>query len=173
VTATSAASDVAFGCEISEDREHCAIVIAGRAADSAGYVVDLAWYDHPRDVLGQLADFYGQWSPVDVVVDEKSQSATLVKPLAAIGIAVKTVSILDVATAHAEFLDLVKDGLLLHRNQEPLTAAVRAAQQKPLSGAQAWQRRVLVDQAPLVAGTLAVWAFRRWEEASVADVWVI
>jgi hypothetical protein len=173
VQATPAASDCAFGCEISEDREHCAIVIAGRAADTAGYVVDLAWYDHPRGAVDQLAELSGQWYPVDVVIDEKSQSSTLVKPLAAAGIAVKTVNILDVATAHAEFLDLVKDGLLLHRSQEPLTAAVRAAQQKPLSGAQAWQRRVLIDQAPLVASTLAVWAFRRWEEASVADVWVL
>jgi hypothetical protein len=173
VQATRAASDVAFGCEISEDREYCSVVIAGRAADSAGYVIDLAWRDHPRSAVQQLAELSEHWYPVDVVIDEKSESCTLVKPLAAAGVTVRTVSILDVATAHAEFLDLVKDGLLLHRSQEPLTAAVRAAQQKLLSGANAWQRRVLIDQAPLVAGTLAVWAFRRWEEASVADVWVL
>jgi hypothetical protein len=173
VTAIRAASDVAFGCEISEDRAYCSLVIAGRAADSAGYTVDLAWRDHPRGAVLELEQLVEQWQPVDVVIDEKSESCTLVKPLAVVGVAVRTVSILDVATAHAEFLDMVKDGLLLHRSQEPLTAAVRAAQQKPLSGAQAWQRRVLVDQAPLIAATLAVWAFRRWEEASVADVWLV
>ena len=59
--------------------------------------------------------------------------------------------------AHGEFLDLVNDGGLAHLDQPPLTAAVRAAQQRPLAGAQAWdRRRWQVDQSPLVAATLAV-----------------
>jgi hypothetical protein len=32
---------------------------------------------------------------------------------------------------------------------------------------------VAVDQSPLVAATLAVWAFLRWEELSQPGVWVI
>jgi hypothetical protein len=58
-------------------------------------------------------------------------------------------------------------------NQDPLTKAVQAAQQRPLAGAQAWERRITVDQSPLVAATLAVWAFRRWEELATPGVWAI
>ena len=65
------------------------------------------------------------------------------------------------------------DGALAHLDQPPLTAAVRAAQQRPLAGAQAWDPKVDTDQGPLVAATLAVWAFLRWEELATPGVWVV
>ena len=67
----------------------------------------------------------------------------------------------------------MNDGGLAHLDQPPLTAAVRAAQQRPLAGAQAWERKVAVDQSPLVAATVAVWAFLRWEELAAPGVCVI
>jgi len=79
----------------------------------------------------------------------------------------------DVVIAHGELLDLISDGRLAHLNQPPLTAAVQAAQQRPLAGAQAWERRMQVDQSPLVAATLACWAFRRWEELAAPGAWVV
>jgi len=79
----------------------------------------------------------------------------------------------DVVVAHGDFLDLVNDGRLAHLGQPPLTAAVQAAQQRPLAGAQAWERRVVVDQSPLVAATLACWAFCRWEELATPGVWQV
>ena len=78
-----------------------------------------------------------------------------------------------VAVAHGEFLDLVRDGGLAHLDQGPLTAAVRAAQQRPLAGAQAWDPKVETDQAPLVAATGACWAFCRWEELATPGAWVV
>jgi hypothetical protein len=62
---------------------------------------------------------------------------------------------------------------LAHLDQPPLTAAVQAAQQRALAGAQAWERRVTVDQSPLVAATLACWAFRRWLELATPGVWAV
>jgi hypothetical protein len=79
----------------------------------------------------------------------------------------------DVAVAHGEFLDLVNGSGLAHLEQPPLTAAVRAAQQRPLAGAAAWERKVAVDQSPLVAATEAVWGFLRWEELASPSVFVI
>jgi hypothetical protein len=163
---------VAFGAEISEDRKHAAIVGAGRG-DSGRIVADLVWYDHPRGAARRLAELYGKHEPVDVVVDGKSQAATLLKPLADAGVLVTQPVTSDVAVAHGEFLDLVNGGQLEHLGQEPLTLAVRAAQQRPLAGAQAWERRVGVDQSPLVAATLACWAFCRWEELASPGAWVI
>jgi hypothetical protein len=105
-----------------------------------------------------------------VIVNPKSHSGTLVKPLADAGIVVAQPSAQDVAVAHGEFLDLVEDGGLEHLDQKPLTDAVRAAQQRPLAGAAAWDPKVAVDQSPLVAATLAVWSFLRWEEVSAPAV---
>jgi len=164
---------VAFGCAISEDRKHGSIVAAGRSG-SGKILVDLApFYAHPRDLVARMAVLYAKHDPVAVAVNPKSQSGTLVKPLADAGVLVLQVTAQDVAVAHGEFLDLVNDGGLEHLDQPPLTAAVRAAQQRPLAGAQAWDPKVAVDQGPLVAATLATWAFARWEELATPGVWQV
>jgi hypothetical protein len=164
---------VAFGAAISEDRKHGSILAAGRSG-SGKILIDLApFYDHPRRLVARMGVLYVKHDPVAVVVNPKSQSGTLIKPLAEAGIVVTEPSAQDVAVAHGEFLDLVNDQGLEHLDQPPLTAAVRAAQQRPLAGAQAWDPKVQVDQSPLVAATLAVWAFLRWEELAQPGVWAI
>jgi hypothetical protein len=165
--------EVTFACEISEDRKHAAVVAAGREKDGTRVVVDLVWYDHPRGAVARLAELGVKHDPVATVIDPRSQAATLIRPLAEAGVTVTEPATPDVAVAHGEFLDLVNDGRLAHLDQPPLTAAVRAAQQRSLAGAQAWERRVPTDQSPLVAATLAVWAFLRWEELATPGVWTI
>jgi len=165
--------EVAFGLAVSEDRKLASIVAAGRERGGTRIVVDLVWYDHPRGAVARMSGLYGKHDPVDVVVNPKSQSATLLKPLAEAGIVVTELSVEDVVVAHGEFLDLVNDAGLVHLNQPPMTAAVRAAQQRPLGGAQAWDPKVAVDQGPIVAATGAVWGFRRWEELAQPGAWVM
>lgn len=165
--------EVAFAAEISEDRKRCAIVAAGREVDGTRILVDLAWYDHPRGAVARIAELYLKHDPVAVVVDPRSQAGTLLRPLAEAGVLVREPSTAEVVAAHGEFLDAVNDGRLAHLEQPPLTSAVQAAQQRPLAGAAAWERRVTVDQSPLVAATLACWAFLRWEELSQPGVWVV
>ena len=165
--------EVAFGCAISEDRKHGSIVAAGRAA-SGKVLVDLApFYDHPRLLVARMEVLYAKHDPVAVVVNPKAQSGTLIKPLAEIGIVVLQPTAQDVAEAHGSFLDLVNDGGLEHLDQPPLTAAVRAAQQRPLSGANAWDPKVETDQGPLVAATLATWGFLDWERVSAPGAWTV
>jgi len=165
---------VAFGAAISEDRKHGSIVAAGRQA-SGRLLVDLSpFYDHRRLLVARMVVLYGRHEPVVVVVNPKSQSATLVKPLADAGIVVTPMTAADVAVAHGEFLDLVDGGGMEHLDQKPLTDAVRAAKDRPLAGGKAWEPRVAaVDQGPLVAATGAVWGFLRWEESSSPGVWAI
>jgi len=111
---------------------------------------------------------------VDTAVDPKSQSATLCAKLAERGIPVRRLGPEDVAVAHGEFMDLLATGRLKHFGQPELTAAARAAQTRPLSGAQALERRrVGVDQAPLTSSEFAVWALQRWEETSNPGVYAI
>jgi hypothetical protein len=165
--------EVAFAAEISEDRLHAAIVAAGREKDGPRVVVDLVWYDHPRGAVARLTGLVEEHDPVATVVDPMSQAGTLVRQLADAGVFLTAPKAADAAVAHGEFLDLVNDGRLAHLDQPPLTAAVRAAQQRRLAGAQAWERRVPVDQSPLVAATLACWAFLRWEEQSQPGTWAL
>lgn len=86
-----------------------------------------------------------------VVVDGRSQAATLLGPLTDAGIVVTQPTPVDVAVAHGEFLDLVRDGGMVHLDQPELTMAVRAAQQKPPAGSQVLVRVNPVDQSPLKA----------------------
>ena len=127
--------EVAFACEISEDRRKAAVVASGREQDGTRVVVDLVWYDHPRGAVGRLVELSEKHDPVAVVVDPRSQAATLLRPLADAGVFVTEPGTADVVVAHGEFLDLVRDGMLAHLEQPPLTSAVRAAQQRPLAGA--------------------------------------
>ena len=162
---TRLAGEVAFGCHISEDRQHAAVVAAGRDTVTGKILVDLApFYGHPRDVVARVAHLVAVHDPAGVAVNPKSQSATLLKPLGEAGVLVTELSVEDVVVAHAEFLDLIEATGLVHLDQPPLTAAVRAAQQRPLAGAQAWDPKVDTDQSPLLAATWAAWRFRRWEE---------
>jgi hypothetical protein len=167
------AGEIALAAEISEDRKHAAVVAAGREQGGTRVVVDLVFYDHPRAVVDRLAGLSEKHDPVAVVVDPRSQAGTLLRPLAEAGVLVREPSTAEVVAAHGEFLDAVNDGRLAHLDQPPLTSAVQAAQQRPLAGAQAWERRVVIDQSPLVAATLACWAFLRWQELSQPGVWAV
>lgn len=164
---------VAFAVEISERRDKASIVASGRQWGAERYVVDLVWYDHPKGAVERLSALYEKHDPVAVVVDPRSQAATLLRPLSDAGVWVSEPETADVVIAHGEFLYLVRNGQLSHLNQPPLTTAVKAGQQRPLTGAQAWERRLDVDQSPLVAATLACWAFRRWEEQSRPGAWAV
>ena len=165
--------EVAFAAAISENRKRGSILAAGRS-DAGKILVDLSpFYGAPKLLPARMDALYMAHAPVDVVVNPKSQSGTLVKAFAELGIIVTEPTAEDVAVAHGEFLDLVNNGELEHLDQKPLTDAVRAAQQRPLAGANAWDPKPDVDQGPLVAATLAVWGFRRWEEVSKPGVWAV
>lgn len=161
----------ALGVEIATSRQRCAVGKGHR--DGGKVLVEVVFYDSPSRAVAFLAERWLADDPVAVALDPKSQSATLIRPLAEAGVLVTRLSAEDVAVAHGEFTDLVAGGGLRHLNQEPLTAAVRGAQQRALAGAQAWERRVAADQAPLNACTFAAHALLRYEELSAPGVWTV
>jgi hypothetical protein len=150
--------DVAFGAEISGSRQLCSIVAAWR--EPGGRVVaELRLpQGHPSLAVGRLVQLKARYRPLAFVIDPKSQAVTLVKPLKDAGIVALEPSARDVAVAHGEFLDMIAAGDLAHLGQKELTDAVRAAMDRPLAGAAALERKVPVDQSPLMAAELAVWA---------------
>ena len=159
----------AFGVEISTDRQRCAVVKATHPDDRI--TVDLVWYEPPAMAVEFVNGCYEAEDPVAVVLDPRSQTVTMVRKLADAGVPVTRLKPEDVAVANGEFMDLLDRRGLRHLNQDPLTKAVRAAQQRPLSGAQAWERKVDTDQSPLNAATFAVWALQRYEELAEPGVW--
>jgi hypothetical protein len=155
---------------ISEDRQLASVAVA-RKGGSGKVVVDIRFHDSPRLVVAWLSGAYAFSEPAALVVNPKSQSATLIEPLKAAGIIAFEPSTEDVAAAQGEFRDLIDTGGLEHLDQKMLTDAARAALSRPLAGATAWDPKVSVNQAPLVAATLAVWRFRRCEELSSPGAW--
>jgi hypothetical protein len=146
----------AFAAEISEDRSRCVVASAWREP-SGRPVAEIVWKGHPVLAPAEIARLCAAHAPAAVVIDGRSPSATLLGPLAGCGVAVKQPSAQEIAIAWGEFMDLVRDGQLAHLDQPELTEAVRAARPRWLAGGHAWERRVVVDQAPLIAATLAVW----------------
>lgn len=165
-------AEFALAAAISEDRQHASVAVA-RKGSSGKTVVDIRFYGHPSQVVTWLSGAYAFSEPVALVVNPKSQSGTLVAPLREAGIIATEPTAEDVAVAHGEFLDLAGNGGLEHLGQKVLTDAVRAGAQRPLAGAKAWDPKVAVDQGPLVAATLAVWAFSRHCELSSPGAWQV
>lgn len=165
-------AECALGAEISQDRSRCAVARAWRESP-ARLAVKVAWHGVQAAAADVLDALYVAVDPVGVALDPKSPSATLCGQLAERGIVVTRLGPEDVAVAHGEFMDLVATGGLRHFDQPGLTAAVRGAAQRPLSGATALQRRVASDQSPLTSAEFAVWAFRRWEEMSEPGVFEV
>jgi hypothetical protein len=164
--------ECAFGAEISEDRSRCAVAKAWRLAPGR-MAVKVCWHGMPFAAPDVLDALYVSDDPVEVALDPRSQSATLCGQLADRGILVRRLGPEDVAVAHGEFMDLAATGGLKHFEQPGLTAAVRGAQQRPLAGARALERRVVTDQSPLTSAEFAVWAFLRWEEVSSPGVYAV
>ena len=159
----------AFGVEISTDRQRCAVVRAHRPDDRI--TVDMVWYEPPAEAVAFINGCYEADDPVAIALDPRSQTETLLRKLADAGVPVTRLGAEDVAVANGEFMDLLARRELRHLGQPEMTAAVRAAQQRPLAGAQAWERKVTVDQSPLNACTFAVWALQRYEELAQPGVW--
>jgi hypothetical protein len=150
-------AEVALALEISEDRQHCSIVAAGRLPQDL-VLLDLAAYLEGTDPVGAVLRLRSERTVVAVVVDPHSHAATVIRPLEDAGVDVTRPTSSDLVVAHGGFLDTLAAGRMRHQGQPELTAAMRHLEQRRLGGATAPERRgAPVDVAPAVAAELAVW----------------
>jgi hypothetical protein len=150
-------TEVALALEISEDRQHCSIVAAGRL-EHEQVLLDLVAYLDGTDPTTAVVALRAQRAVLAVVVDPHSHAATTIRPLEAAGVTVTKPSSADLVVAHGGFLDALAAGRVRHQGQPELTAAVRHLEQRRLGGASAPERRgAPVDVSPAVASVLAVW----------------
>lgn len=185
------ADPVAFAIDMTPERSHAAIGVAGGSGEATHVeVVDhrpgTGWA--PRRVVELVA----RWRPCALVIDEGGPAGALVPAIrraladgdegAGIpGLSEDEIDALlripksrEVAQACGMFFDSVAEQQLVHLDQAPLAAALAGAQQRPLGDAWAWARRgVSVDISPLVAVTLASWGLRTHEdEDEEPEPWV-
>lgn len=164
--------EVAVGLEISEDRRHTSVVAAGGLGDELVGIELLHYLDGTAAAVATVSGLYesGDRHVGAVAVDPRGFAANLVKALDDAGVPLVLPSTVDMQAAHAGFLDALAAGRLRHDGSEELTAAVRFAQQRKLTSGATWQRRgTAADASPLVAATLALWAFEH-EFTPPADI---
>jgi phage terminase large subunit-like protein len=109
---------------------------------------------------------------VPIMLDPRAAAAGIIPDLLAAKVPVVEVSTTDLVKACAHLKQLVRDGQVRHRQQQPLDTAVAGAAVRTIGEGWAWTRRVsTVDISPLVAVTLAAWAAR--SERPNADGWLM
>jgi hypothetical protein len=155
---STAQDPVAFAADVTPERSHAAIAVAGRRGDGLGHgeVVDhrpgTGW------VVGRLVELVGRWRPCAVVVDDTGPAGNLIAPLEAAGIDVSRPTGRGMAHAAGDLFDAVAEATMRVVPRPALDAAVAGAAQRPLGDGWAWARKGLsVDICPLVALSLARW----------------
>jgi hypothetical protein len=149
---------VAFAIDMTPERSHAAIAVAGEWRGGAHVEV----VDHRPGtgwILDRAAELHEKWRPRCWVVDAGGPAGSLIADLAErLGVEVVQPKAREVAAACGQFFDAVAEQTLSHLDQAPLASALAGAQKRPLGDAWAWARRLVsVDISPLVAATLAKW----------------
>lgn len=164
--------DVAFAVDITPSRDYAVIAVYGLRADGLGHIEVMDRRPGTDWLVERLVDLRGRWNPVAIGLDVKGPAGSLIVDLAKAGLkppadaekplrgdlAIPTAQ--EVAAGCGQLVDAVTQGTVRHIGQDVMTDAIRGAKTRPLGDSWAWGRKVSsVDISPLVAGTLARWAY--------------
>ena len=151
-----------FAFDVSPDRAHASIAVAGRRKDGRRQVevVDDDGVPVRIDrVVPRLVELAGKHKPPAIACDPTGPAGALLPALAAAGLEVVTVTTQDHQRACGAIYDGVMDATVRHIGQPALRSALLGAVQRTVGDAWLWSRRnSRVDITPLVASTLALWA---------------
>lgn len=179
------AGDFVLGVDTTPDRSYTCLTAAGCTAtgDTLIEVTSSDDYDHhPGDrwVVRRVLEVVRNRRPLAVVIDKTSQAASFIPELEEAGVKVLSPNSNEFATSCGDFYSAVvprKDSVpyLVHVGQPPLTNAVAGADKRDLANTWAWSRRnSAVDISPLVAGTLAMWGYKKLKhEKKASPPWVV
>ncbi|MEU7376548.1 terminase [Streptomyces albidoflavus] len=168
---------VAFSIDVTPERSHAAICVAGPWR--GGTHVEVVEHRPGTGwVVERAKELHAKWGPRCWVVDGAGPAGSLIADLedeeTGLGVTVVQPKARDVAAACGQFYDAVADQTLSHLDNAPLATALAGAQKRPLGDAWAWARRgVDTDISPLVAATLAKWGLGAEveEEKGVPNLW--
>jgi phage terminase large subunit-like protein len=173
---------VAFAVDINPSRTYTAIFAVGQLEDGTRLVSMVDYKPGTTWVFDRLVELRDVWKPVAIALDAKGPAGAMLTELERKGIklpadpdkpkvgdlAVPTAQ--QVASAFALFVDAVRDKRLVHLDEPNLNKALAGAKTRSLVGGTAWDRKGNTDISPLVAATLAYWAFdARADVVTAAD----
>lgn len=184
-------TDQAFAVQVNDKRTHTAIMAAGPRTDGKIQVSVVDYRPGTHWVPERMRVLQQRWNPVAWALQDKGPTGSLLLDVAKVGIKAPTDTArpkrgdlavpwaADVAAAYGMFVDAANQRAVVHVDDAPLSSAVAAAQVRPLSGGTAWDYRndLDVDSAPLVAATLAYWAYLTRAELvrvaydALANIW--
>lgn len=151
-----------YGVRFSPDGSRVALCVALRDGDDPVHV-EVVRHKTMADGMGWLVSWLeARWQKCGaIVVDGKSDAGSLVNALRERRVPARkivTPNVEQVITAHALFLEAVKNEGISHFNQPGLTGAVEHATKRPIGKAGGWGWQGTTDDAdvlPLEAATLA------------------
>jgi len=146
---------ISLAVDVGPEGRWASVAVAGRRVDGMGHVEVV----ERREGSGWVVDFVQQVSAsqrVPVRLDPGGAAGALISLLEERGVEVVQVSLRDHAHACQALFDAVKDGVLYHRVDASLRAAVVGAKERAVGDLWLWSRTHSgIDITPLVAATLA------------------
>lgn len=181
---------VAVGLHINNDRDATAIGVAGYREDGLIHVEVVKSAPGTAWAAQDVATVVERFSPCVVVIDDKSETASLLPDLKELGLEqrdrdpekpagedeiVVSTWASDLARAcGALHSRVVETKTVRHLNQPELNDSIAGAVWRPLGNARAWDlKAATTNQAPLMAVTLALHGLLAFgPEPEVAEPWV-
>lgn len=170
-------SDVAFAVDINPTRTYAAIVVAGQLDDGTRLISLADYRPGTTWLLDRLVELKETWNPIAIGLDAKGPAGSLLLDLERKGLKqpadpdkprrgdLAVPGAMQVAAAFGLFVDAVREKRLVHLDEPNLNKALAGAKTRSLVGGSAWDRKGNTDICPLVAATLAYWAFDTRVEA--------
>jgi len=155
-------SSVVFAVDVSPDRRHASIAVAGATDEGRLQVEVVADGDGTTWAPGTLAELVLQWDPLAVVIDRASAASSLQASLVAEGIEPTMTGSPEMGQTCGGFYDDAMGGVLAHLDDPVLNDALMDADTRRLGDAWAWNRRGRGQITPLVAVTLAHYGFTKF-----------
>lgn len=174
---------VAFAVDVAPDRSAASIAVAGRRDDGQLHVELVDHRPGTAWVVKRMKGLIETWSPCAIGLDAGGPAGSLESEFLEAGIELAKPKAREVAAAAGQIYDAVMKPpdadddwatALRHHPHPALTSALEGATKRSLGDAWTWDRRTEgVILSPLVAVTLAAWAFATRppeEQASVPMV---
>jgi len=152
-----------FAIAVSWDRKHGAIAVAG--LHDGNIAIQLVDYQQgTKWIVDRAVELQQRYGPnTRFIIDPHAAAGSLIDEIEEKHLKVETVTASDVARACGSFFDGVRDKWLWHIDDKALTKALGGADQRPLSGYWAWDKKnSSTDICSLVAVTLALWGYMKF-----------
>ena len=175
--ATTIASSLVFGVDVSPKQDWAAIGVSGLNDDGHTHleVTGIKGQVDHRPGTDWLVPRLVQLCKVRdaaVAVAKDSNADALIPDLEAAGVDVIEIPSAEMKTACASLLDLATSGRLAHLGQPALDLAVANTKRRDIGdGAWAYSRKTSADITPLYACTLAAWALTKIDGDLASNVW--